>query len=1206
VEHIVQHLADCISNIGISNRRSVVASRLVAISAVLLVLLLLFEPYISAQSMFGTLTGIVTDPSGAVVAGAAVTIKPTNSTEVRKSVTNDDGYFSVPTLPAGTYEVFVEMKGFDTWHATAVSLSGSDSRVIKVVLRVGSAAQTVTVEASATELATTDSGEKSALISSEDLQNLSLVGRNATEYLKILPGAALSANGLLNKPAFSGQVVGINGFCAGNGCNAGGLSAVTINGQSANITQDGQNTFDPGAFGAATPVNPNPDMISEVKVLTSNFSADNAKGPVVVNTNTKSGGSTFHGEGYFFARNHVMDANDHLNNQFNLPKPNDSYYYPGGNIGGPLFIPGTGFNKSHQKLFFFEAFEYYDQHLDGGIDRAVVPTAANLNGDFSAYNGNANTGGHSVLQTPISAPTAGTWPGFDVRSAAGCTITGGVMTSACIDPNALAYLKDTLPLPNANPLTNDGFNYVEQFLAPQTSWQNVVRGDYNVSDNTKFYVTWSRQRETANMPTGLWQGACDWCVPTPSPTIGSNGSDAATATFVHVFSPTMTMEARFGYTNINFPSAPSNISSYLKKDVGYNLTGIFNQTNIPATVTWGDSAPNFGDIGHDYHPTMIAQKGIPSTSADLTKVMGTHTAKFGFFYEHVYNKQDNWGEYMGVFTYASWAGSPTGNEYADMLMGIGQQSYYEQALPPPSDISQNIAAWYAQDTWKLTRRITVNYGLRFEHYAKPYTPNLGMAVFNPVAYNPNAADVTNTGVSWNANNPLVPLSGSSSRFLFFSPRFGAAIDVFGTGKTVVRGGWGKYRAYDSVQSNNYVGPAQTALGSVSWTCGTNDPLCYTWEGIDQHAFTPVLGHPVLNGTSFSASDPYNDEQPLTTSYSLTIDQQLPARFLFEASYVGNYTQFLQGNPNMNAVPLGAMNAPGATCPGGAPVGSAPSPACEQAFRPYSLYQGISYSITAGGAEYDAFQASLIRNVGWLSLQANYTFSKALGQAAEGNNGGLTAALPNYGTHWLWGVLPFDRAQVFSAAYVFTLPNAHGDNAFLRGLGSGWQISGITQIESGAQLTAQGGVNTNFALTAPANVSSISLYGTPDIPLYPVLTCNPRSGLQKNQYANPNCFGMPGVGQLGNGGMPYLPGPMYWNSDLAVTKNFRIKERQNLMLRFSAFNFMNHGLSSFTSNDSNLKLTYTSPTGITTNASSFGVADYHTGNRVLELGVKYQF
>jgi Carboxypeptidase regulatory-like domain len=858
--------------------RTVGARRLLLTLVIALVALPLFlQPYAFGQSMFATLSGTVTDSSGGVISGAKVTVKPMNSTDTRKTVTNQEGFFSVPTLPAGVYEVQVEMKGFQSWQGRDITLNGADSRLMKIEMKVGSASETVVIEGTVTQLAQTDSGEKSALISSEDLQNLSLVGRNATEYLKILPGASLATAGGINKAAYSGQVVGINGFCAGNGCNAGGLSGVNINGQSANITQDGQNTFDPGAFGAATPVNPNPDMISEVKVMTSNFSSENAKGPVVVNTETKSGGSTFHGEGYMYARNHVMNATDHFNKdtRINQPKPNDSYYFPGGNIGGPLYIPGTGFNKSHQKLFFFEAFEYYDQHLDGGVDRAYVPTAANLAGDFSAYNGNSNSGGHSVLQTPVSAPKAGAWTGFDTRAAGGCTITGGVLSAACIDPNALAYLKAVLPAPNVDPSTHSGFNYVQQFAAPQTSWQNVVRGDWNVSDNTKFYVTWSRQRETANMPTGLWVGAGDWAVPTPSATIGANGSDSTTVTFVHVFSPTMTVESRFGYTKIDFPSSPADLSKYLRSNVGYNLTGIFGSTNIPANVTWGDSAPNMGDVGHDYHPTMIANKGIPSASADLTKVLGTHTAKFGFFFEHVYNKQDNWGQFMGVYQYASWAGSPTGNEYADMLMGIGQAGYFEQALPPPTDISQNVASWYAQDSWKLNRRITVNYGLRFEHYAKPYAPGFGMAAFNPLQYDPNAPANTNTGVSWNANNPLTPLSGTSSRFLFFSPRFGAAIDVFGTGRTVVRGGWGKYRAYDSVQSNAYTGPAQTALGSVTWTCGSNDPLCPTWEAIDSHAFTPVFGHPSLTGTSFSAADPTNDEQPLTTSYSLTLFHSAP-------------------------------------------------------------------------------------------------------------------------------------------------------------------------------------------------------------------------------------------------------------------------------------------------------------------------------------------
>ena len=397
-------------------------------------------PLAFGQSQFGSLNGTVTDSSGAVTAGASVVVKNVASGEARKTVTNREGFFSVPTLPAGTYQVTVDMKGFQKWVGSGIVLNGSDSKTMTVELKVGSASETVEINAMSQEVATIDSGEKTALISSKELQDLSLVGRNATEYLKLLPGATLTANSAINKPAYDGQVVGINGFAVGN--SAGGLAAVNVNGQGVDITQDGQHSFDPGAAGTATPVNPNPNMISEVKVLTSNFSAENAKGPVVVNTVTKAGGNTFHGEAYFYARNQAMNAEDAFNkwtekSQGQAPgslKIPSSYYYPGFNIGGPLYIPGTGFNKSKQKVFFFEGFEYYRQDLDGGLDRSFVMTPAMLNGDFSGLSSYGASIKHSAVGAVPTAPAAGSRLGFDIRAAAGCTITGGVLSAACIDP----------------------------------------------------------------------------------------------------------------------------------------------------------------------------------------------------------------------------------------------------------------------------------------------------------------------------------------------------------------------------------------------------------------------------------------------------------------------------------------------------------------------------------------------------------------------------------------------------------------------------------------------------------------------------------------------------------------------------------------------------------------------------------------------------
>jgi len=203
-------------------------------------------------------------------------------------------------------------------------------------------------------------------------------------------------------------------------------------------------------------------------------------------------------------------------------------------------------------------------------------------------------------------------------------------------------------------------------------------------------------------------------------------------------------------------------------------------------------------------------------------------------------------------------------------------------------------------------------------------------------------------------------------------------------------------------------------------------------------------------------------------------------------------------------------------------------------------------------------------------------------------------------------LPQDRKHAFSMAYVFNLPSTHSSNGLVRGVANGWQISGITTIQSGSQVFIQGGTNFNFNLqqgNVGPNQDNVHLLGSPDINLYPLIVCNPTEGLSKDQFINPACFKPAPAGALGTGSMPYLPGPMFWNSDLAVMKNLKITEHQNLQFRLSAFNFMNHPLLSFTNGDNNLKLVF-DPSG---NANpDFGKATYRVGRRIVELGVKYSF
>jgi hypothetical protein len=357
-------------------------------------------------------------------------------------------------------------------------------------------------------------------------------------------------------------------------------------------------------------------------------------------------------------------------------------------------------------------------------------------------------------------------------------------------------------------------------------------------------------------------------------------------------------------------------------------------------------------------------------------------------------------------------------------------------------------------------------------------------------------------------------------------------------------------------------------------------------------------------------DPTNSEQPLVYAYSVNIDQQLPGRFKLEVSYVGNENHDGQAQVNTNAVPYGALLTAPASC-------AIETTACQQLYRPYSNYQSMTSSVTAGYGRYDSFQATLKRSYGFLTLQANYTFSKGMATSNE-SGANLFGSLPNYGQSYTYGVSPLNRAQALSLAYVFNLPNTKNSNAFVRGAANGWQISGITQVESGLQIINNINAVNNFNMTpGGTNADTVHYYGTPDLTMFPVLTCNPTSNLKSGYFLNPSCFAQPTPGQLGNAGMPYMPGPMFWNTDLSLMKNFKIKERQNVQFRFAFFNPLNHGLTSFTSGDSNLKLSYNAlgqiitgtscaTTGPCNQPTTFGEATYKSGGRVIELGVKYSF
>lgn len=1144
---------------------------------ILITWLVIAAPAGFGQSIFGTLTGIVADSSQAVVPGATVTVKNDASGDIRKTQTNADGYFTVASLPAGNYTVSVEASGFIKWERTGIEFTGADKRNLNdIVLQIGTTSEKVEVISSVEQITPVDSGEKSAVLTTKQLQDFSVVGRSAAEFIKVLPGMAITGTGVENRASFTGEVIGINGN--GDGGSQSALNnAFSVSGlptNSLDITADGAHVSDPGC-NCATPVNPNTDMIQEFKVLTSNFSAENSKGPAVINTIAKAGGRDYHGEGYFYARHFSMNADDWLNNATSTRQPENKYFFPGGNIGGPVLIPGTGFNKNRDKLFFFTGYEYYFQTLDTGILTATVPTTDMAGGNFSP----------SALAA-LGTKTASGGPPSQLNAGALTQFPGGIIPQSQIDPGGLALMK-LLPTPNADPNATGGYNWVKDIAFDQNSWQWMTRVDYSISDNTKLFVRYNLQKELQQFPIGLWWRNANQ-VPYPTPIDGKNESQSVSASLTHVFSPTLTNELVFGHTFITFPNVFHDPKKVDRTQLGYPYQGLYHNSvkQIPSFLGWGgEFATLFNPGGFEAGGSkgLFADKYLPTVTDNVSKVWGTHTMKFGFYYEYVINDQPNNGYSNGLISEANWGGNSSGNPYADLLLGRAAQ-YTEQNVNNLHNEAYNTTEFYGQDSWKITRKLTLELGLRVSHFGQWYDrQGVGFAVWDPATYSsdPTVPSTDYTGLQWHKRDPKIPLSGFLSPGLVYAPRFGMAWDIFGSGKTVFRGGWGSFYYHNAQFTTGLDAPAGVQTQTLNNT---------TLAGID--TTNPGIGAIGTNGLNL-----HDNHIPRTRSYSFSISQRLPGSSLLEVSYVGNQSDYILNDggvgTNINAVPYGTLFN----------IGSDPNKLPNyDAYRPFPKYQDLHADNHNLYQNYNSMQVTWNRQRGRFDYTLNYTYSKSLG----------VTGLDEFNLMNDYGPMPGDRRHIFNAAYSIELPNPAHNNAFAKAAINGWQISGITQVQSGLNLTANSN-NQNFNLNPNGfqmangfNVSNLTVNGTPSVPLQPLLTCSPTSNLSSHEFVNGSCFGLPTApGANGPIVLPEIFGPAFFNSDLSLFKNFNFSESKKLQFRFSAYNFMNHPLWSFRNGSNNLNLNIDSATGKLAN-DTFGFTTEKLGHRIVQLAIKFYF
>ena len=1246
---------------------------------VAVMLLLLAMPALHAQTT-AQISGTVTDTTGAIIPGAIVTLVNEATQDARVVKTNGDGLYSFPALLPSSYTIKVTAKGFEPKNLTGLVLHAGDERSVPAfTLAVGSESQTVTVEASS-EMVPEDNGERQDVLSSKDIENLALVGRDTTELLKVLPGATTVSGGLTSvAPSFSDLNLSANESSIGNGIN---LNGVPNRGGTA-LLSDGVSVLDPGDNASSIGII-NPEMTQEVSVQTSNFGAYVQNGPVVVSAISKSGTTHIHGEGYFDARNDALNANDWQDNHDGHPKAGAHFYYPGGNIGGP--IPFT-----HKKLFLWGGYERFLQNPGNANHlQSFIPSPEMMAGDFSSDNAD----NVALCPTGFSGSTSanGTWcnnlagtvlpDGTSPIPATG-TNTGAIIPSSYLSPGAAA-LASFWPKANSNPATTSGgYNYFQPIASTNDGWVYRLRMDYNLGDKDKFYVAY---QQAYSSTLSLGNGAHIYWTPgnsIPYPgggIIGSVFTKSISGHFVHVFNPSTTNEFIAAWGFGSFPFGPAKAGGANKTTLGYTYGSIFGASQlVPSYSSAGNQTfPDFSQ-GDDFEPNgyYLVRKEIPSFTDNFTKVWGAHTIKVGAYTQNTNNLQGNDGTnpngsissfsgqqpnaITGIDT-----GSPN-NPTANFVIG-NVTGYSESNSAPVSNMAYQNTAVYVDDSWKVTRRLSLEMGARIEHVGHWYDRGgTGMAAFFPGrVFSDYFSGKTDPGFYWHAIDPSVPLSGQPNRLAFVSPRFGVSYDPFGTGKTVIRGGWGVYRF--AGQYNDYASALTTAQAVVNYSLpGQHSVLLNQISQLKPAACTtpfPTTANPT-GGCGITGSQTGLDSSdygvPITYAWNLTIDRRFKWNTLLDLAYVGNTSsqilddgETVEGSSfsaqaDQNKTPIGALFLPDpktgivSTNPENVatnPTTGAPTTNQLADYHPFGYAYGTNAVYKAESNQYtnyNGLQVSYIKETGKLTFDFNFTWSKTLGTVLQDN--------PYVIRQGNYGVASIDRPFVFNSSYTYQVGNFHHGDAIVKDILSGWTISGISTWQAGGSLLALLGNSVpNFGLSesysnnpttngVTSGVSQATYYGTDEgsLAIQPLLTCNPNHGLAKYQRLNLACFAPPSlgatgtIGQFGGQKYPYMSMGSYFDNDLAVYRTVHIHNTQNIQFKVQAFNWLNHPLPEFSGAnqvglhynvDYNSKaITLNKGNGGTVNqgnnetVSNFGFMDTKTQGpyeRIFELSAKYTF
>jgi len=1237
----------------------VVTPRIVAVVSFLLLAL---SPAANPQTVTGSITGTVVDSTDAVVAGAEVQLTNEITKQQREFLTSSNGTFTFVDLVPGDYNLHVTHPGFKTYVQNRITVGTLEKVDIHTVrLDVGDVSSSVEVQAEAARVAT-DTSDHAVDVNLKQIEETPIRGRNYEAIIKALPG-------VIDMGTYDQRGWGTN-------------SAIVNGGQAGQVlvTMDGMAAQDSGAPSLSTYQAPSVDAIAEVKLLTGNYAAEyGARNGGQMNITIKNGTGQFHGTAYYYYRNEEFNANEFFNNQLGVAKPKYRYENPGGTIGGPILIPWTNFNRSRNKLFFFFSLDKLWNTQNTSLNKYTMPTALERQGNFSQ---SVNPNGSPILvrdpqsgATCSSTSAAGCFPG-NIMPTSRLNPIGQAMLSLfplpnTTDPTGQRQYNFTDVLSNTDPRLDKILRVDYNISAKDNMFVRLLQ-DYQAQSGFGAILGaggdgWGQFPHSYFIPSA---GFAITYVHTFTPnlineaTAGQNRAHQQNKPTDQTAYNASLLPLKVNGTTYTLPSIFGASANYLNllPNINFGLPSGFTAQSAPTAI------PNLPSFGFDSRWPFDGTDNLATISDNVTWIKGSHRVKFGFYFEHDARNVSVYSVYntAGTYYFGSDLGNPvdSGDPFSNALLG-SLYGYGQDNIKQINRARYKQTELFVQDSWKVARRLTLDLGMRFSRLGALYeAPGQTVGVFQGSSYSPQAqgqllfpycsVSVASTASCPTANkfsiNPVTgqtfpyalqgtfapgsyngtpfsgivqQASGSSPYFqtppLQFAPRVGFAYDLFGDGKTAIRGGFGIF--YGRAFGVDTLGATGVGIGPLA------TPPHFLAPIVLNTTIAGLADAPLVFTPQTTVGGPLSYKPPQTIEWSFGVQRDVGKGFVLDVAYVANvaHHQFNQGLIDANAVapltdwtPTASSGQPGpvarfldpTSANGG--TGGFYSPNLIRALAgAYPGWGSIQQYTQNGESHYDALQVQFNKRVGRdFHFGSNYTWSKTLSYSRDQFTS--DKLLENISAN--------TRPHAANINFGYTIPKASNlwKNKFSELVGDGWNVEGILTYYFGTALTIgctpasnpigfwTGTPSATYSATSGALPFRCEMTG----PLW--LSGNPAPGSVGSTASpalwykfNPASFSLPPVNSLGIGNTPpaLTYGPGVENADISVFKQFRVwGEGKILELRLQAFNAFNH----FNPGNPSTSLTLNYNTGANTNSAFGTITTAALPARHAVLSVRFTF